>query len=538
MLRRTRTSEGIAVAAIEQLEPRLLLSGAEPLPPIVINEIHYDPDVRTDLAEFVELYNAGTETVDLSDWALDDAVEYTFPAGTELTEGQYIVVAEDPATMLSKFGVSAHGPWTGRLDNDGDRIALRDDRGVTVDEVDYKRGFPWPTVGDSPGYSIELVHPALDNDLGGSWRPSTSQSVVDPVTLINEGALWDYRKGTSEASDPIGDWRELDFSLDETWHQGRLSIGYGEGFITTPLNDMRNNYSSVFLRKSFEVADPATLGNLVLEAVYDDGLKAWINGEPVKKGVNVSTSELAYNGTANGAREDHNWNTFTLEGPDPSTYLQAGTNVLAIQLFNSSLGGSSDCFLDVRLKEQAGTAGAGPTPGARNAAYAENIPPQMRQAKHSPNQPASGEPVKITVKVTDDDGVQAVTLHYQLVDPGNYIELGDPEYQTNWTDVPMTDDGTGGDEQPGDSIYTAVLPGTLQTQRRLVRYRITSEDTTGLSRTGPYDDDPAPNFAYFVYDGVPAWSGAIDPDSSDPAMSEEVVYDSGVLTSMPVSGWR
>ena len=33
---------------------------------VLINEIHYDPDVKTELVEFIELYNAGDEIADLS----------------------------------------------------------------------------------------------------------------------------------------------------------------------------------------------------------------------------------------------------------------------------------------------------------------------------------------------------------------------------------------------------------------------------------------------------------------------------------------
>ena len=71
----------------------------------------------------------------------------------------------------------------------------------------------------------------------------------------------------------------------------------------------------------------------------------------------------------------------------------------------------------------------------------------------------------------------------------------------------MHDDGLEGDEQAGDDTYTAVVPAELQMHRRLVRYRITATDTLGSSLTGPYEDDPQPNFAYYVYDGVPAWTG-------------------------------
>ena len=36
--------------------------------------------------------------------------------------------------------------------------------------------------------------------------------------------------------------------------------------------------------------------------------------------------------------------------------------------------------------------------------------------------------MSITAKVTDPDGVASVTLQYQVVLPGSYIELADPAY--------------------------------------------------------------------------------------------------------------
>ena len=36
---------------------------------VIINEIHYNPDVKTDPGEFVELYNDGSNAVNLAGWA-------------------------------------------------------------------------------------------------------------------------------------------------------------------------------------------------------------------------------------------------------------------------------------------------------------------------------------------------------------------------------------------------------------------------------------------------------------------------------------
>ena len=93
---------------------------------IVINEIHYNPDVKTEPAEFVELYNAGSNAVDLSGWYFSSAIEYRFPSGTTITPGGYVVVAQNPSFLFSKFGATALGPYTNALSKYGEKIVLRD----------------------------------------------------------------------------------------------------------------------------------------------------------------------------------------------------------------------------------------------------------------------------------------------------------------------------------------------------------------------------------------------------------------------------
>ena len=108
------------------------------------------------------------------------AVEFTFPNGTTLPAGGFLVVAPNPAALQAKFGATALGPWSDRLANEGEAIVLKNAAGGVEDEVTYRLGFPWPTVGDTPGYSIELINPALDNSLGGNWRPHAPQGPLPP----------------------------------------------------------------------------------------------------------------------------------------------------------------------------------------------------------------------------------------------------------------------------------------------------------------------------------------------------------------------
>ena len=169
------------------------------LPTIVINELHTDPDVKTEQVEFVELHNAGTTAVDLGGWRLDGGVFYTFPAGTKLAAGGYLIVTQSPEQAKAKWSTlklpayasRVLGPFGGKLDNESDTITLCDAAGQTVDEVTYQLGFPWPMVGEpltgttaGTGGSMQLVNPIFDNDLGGSWR-----SALPTPAAANSGIL-------------------------------------------------------------------------------------------------------------------------------------------------------------------------------------------------------------------------------------------------------------------------------------------------------------------------------------------------------------
>jgi hypothetical protein len=152
------------------------------------------------------------------------------------------------------------------------------------------------------------------------------------------------------------------------------------------------------------------------------------------------------------------------------------------------------------------------------------------KVRHIPEQPKSGVAVRISATGTALAGQRALTLEYQVVDPGRYIELKDPAYARSWVSVAMNDEGREGDAFKGDGILTVELPASLQQPRRLVRYRI-----SGAGRVvAPEATDAEPNYAYFVYDGVPAWRGAIDPRGSDPELNASVTFSPEVLGSVQV----
>jgi hypothetical protein len=526
--RRATKQRPLRLNGFEKLEPRQLLA-------VVINEIHYNPSENTEQVEFLEFYNTGNTPVDLSNWRIDEAVDYLFPTDASIAAGGYLVVAQDAADFQAKYGFAPFGQWeTGdKLSNDGETIELRDAANGLIDTVSYKPGFPWPTTGEF-GSSLELVNPALDNDLGGSWRSSGIASNPNAgQILLPSGATWRYRKGIT--ADPPSnsnvngqDWRLTGFieSNDAVgWQNGVASIGFGDNDDATVLTDMQGNYSSFYARRNFTLT--GVLPNtLALRLYVDDGAIIFINGHEVSRTrVNgaVGSGDKPYNGVADDFVDNAEFEDITLTGI--GGYLVQGANTIAVHVLNSTIN-SSDLSFNLQLSIPNDTVGA-PTPGTQNSVFATNSAPQMRQLNQSVQQPVSGQAVVISIKATDPDGVQTVALDYQTVEPGAYIRITDAAYNMGWSTLAMLDDGLNGDAVAGDGVYSVTLPGSIQTDRRLVRYRITAADTLGASIRGPYADDPQPNFAYFVYDGVPDYTASLQP-----GVKPNVVYSGDTLDSI------
>jgi CotH kinase protein/Lamin Tail Domain/Chitobiase/beta-hexosaminidase C-terminal domain/Immunoglobulin domain/Bacterial TSP3 repeat len=156
------------------------------------------------------------------------------------------------------------------------------------------------------------------------------------ATLFPTNAVWKYFKGQSEASLPeVAAWRLAGFD-DAPWSAGSAPFYYGEPLSGTPLSDMANNYTCVFLRQKFTVTNQYEFGALTLSARCDDGYIAWINGVEVAR-YNLPSWFVPYDGLA------------ILPVPEPapyiaanilnpSSFLVAGTNIMAVQAFNAAIG--------------------------------------------------------------------------------------------------------------------------------------------------------------------------------------------------------
>ncbi|MCZ7637966.1 MAG: lamin tail domain-containing protein [Verrucomicrobia bacterium] len=177
-----------------------------PVGKIVINEIMYNPLVPQ--AEFIELHNPTTASYDLSNWRLN-GVGYTFPPGTLLGPGAFVVIAQnrDAFAAAYGFGVLPLGEFPGALQNNGERLSLirpgaTPAEDLVIAEVRYENELPWPPqahgLGPSCSSSIRrgttgasAIGPPLPSPTPCAPRrvgptPSPSPSPAFPLLFLNE----------------------------------------------------------------------------------------------------------------------------------------------------------------------------------------------------------------------------------------------------------------------------------------------------------------------------------------------------------------
>src|SRR5438552_8042407 len=110
--------------------------------PVVINEVMYHPPSTNLLEEWFELYNPGSNTVNLSGWQITKGVAFTFPSNTFVAAGGYLVVAADRPIFASKHpGVTNYvGGWVGDL---GHSLELSDNTGQVVNSIQFYQDGDW-----------------------------------------------------------------------------------------------------------------------------------------------------------------------------------------------------------------------------------------------------------------------------------------------------------------------------------------------------------------------------------------------------------
>ena len=158
-----------------------------------------------DFDDWFELYNAGTNAVDLANYTLTDDLEnptkYSIPAGTIVPAGGFLLVWADEEDGQNVVGQDLHVNF--KLAQAGEQLGLFAPDGSLVDSVsfgpqpnDVSLG-RFPDGAELPLYEMVRPTPRGPNTVAGANRPPRFEPV--PEQVVAEGSLLVF---TVQATDP------------------------------------------------------------------------------------------------------------------------------------------------------------------------------------------------------------------------------------------------------------------------------------------------------------------------------------------------
>ena len=330
---------------------------------VSFNELMYHP--RDGEIEWVELHNMMTVDVDLSGWRISGGVEYDFPNGTVIPGGGFVVVEG-----AGGGAGSAEGPFEGSLDNNGERIRLRNNSDRIMDELDFGDSGRWPVAADGSGTTLAKRSPRLASELPENWTssgiaggsPGTGNFGDSTISLLQFGSSWRYNESGIQA--PAG-WEDSAHATGvDGWEQG-------PGVVASELNPLPEtvltNLTLPGLNDPFVVtyyfetefhlsaAQLSNLQSLDMNHLIDDGAVFYLNGEEVWR-YKMDGGAVDPGTFANDGGEAQ------LEGPFslPLQHVVAGSNRFSVEVHQVS-DTSSDIVFGLELEALiAESGGAGP----------------------------------------------------------------------------------------------------------------------------------------------------------------------------------
>lgn len=188
---------------------------------VVINEIMYNLDGTDSKREWIEVHNAGSDSVDLSNWKLfENGTNHGLSpvASGSVPPDGYAVIADDPSGFKGDWpqyqGILFDSSFS--LSNSGETLTLRDENLVDQDMVSYtsdegangdgnslqKVGSRWVAAPPTPGAANVTVgssaatssdstttatHATSTEDAAGYSVPGTSSFAVKPDIIAGAG---------------------------------------------------------------------------------------------------------------------------------------------------------------------------------------------------------------------------------------------------------------------------------------------------------------------------------------------------------------
>ncbi len=453
-------------SSIERDQAWLWVAVGAPSPDVLISEVMYH-DVAEGAAEeayeYIELYNPGSSSVDLSGWRID-GVRYTIPSGGVINASEYLVCCASQSVIRVEYGITnTIGDWGGALQNSGESLRLINRFGRVVDSVRYDDKEPWPVAADGYGASLERIHADTTGDSAANWAASR-------VTTNWQQVVWTSEVTTANTG--------VRFFLDfdgSCWIDDVSVTPVGGGAERVANGNFENG-----------AADWTALGNHSRSRVEPGmglgGSSALALAGTTTRWILIDEApwlRIEYGDAVSNAV--HSLPLSTTPGAD---YI--------LSFWVRRRGLSSDvCYTVDAVTNHVSLATVG-TPGRANTTASAVPPVGFSAVVQTYNILPVGTGNVIRATVTDPNGVTNVSLHYRSFGTNGY-EFTDSQYAS----LALLDDGVVPDTAAGDGEYAVTMP-SFTTNWTVVRYHLTVLHTNGYRGRSPRREDPAPDFAFWV----------------------------------------
>ncbi len=413
--------------------------------------------------EWLELYNRGPASIDLTGWQLGGGITYDFPDATTLASGAYLVIAKNASALSAKHPTATViGDYSGRLGNGGDEIILTDALGNPADEVTYFDSRRWHPKADGGGSSLELTDPDSDNSQPQAWAPSDESSRSSWNTYTYEAVAVDEGydvDGYNEFIVALLDAGEVlldDISLVEN---GSIEFVSNNDFESDALGGLP--------------ADWRVLGN------HGSHGRTVVTNDPDSPG------NKCLHLVATGSTDDkHNKLEITLD--NNQTIIPGDTYTVTFRakfLSGNNMLNTRSFFNYIPRTTIIDAPDVWGTPGAPNTAALANAGPTFDALAHSPVVPNSGQATTVSITAADPDGINDLTLFYSV---------NDGAFQTSTMSA------------AGDGTYTGTIPG--QSASRIVRLYVRARDTSNATTYYPAEGNQS-GALYKIQDNLADTSG-------------------------------
>ncbi len=238
---------------------------------LLITEIMADPEPPNDLpnTEYLEIYNASTELIDLSGINVSDKTETTSINGGILKSGEYAVLTPNAAINLFDSNIKVIGiaNWPS-LGNSGDDLSLSIG-GEEIISLSYQENwYDDPTIDG--GISLEMIdvsNPCGEND---NWTASVSTTGGTPGRVNASSASNPDLFGPNLLSAYAISQQQVELSFDE-----KIGSNLTNAFVTiepvVPISDIQlaGNSDKLLLLSLQETLAPNTNYHLIIQEVSD-----------------------------------------------------------------------------------------------------------------------------------------------------------------------------------------------------------------------------------------------------------------------------